>query len=186
MKPERARLRDGTEVLIRQIRPDDRFLLRLGFEGLSAQSRTARFLAPKVALSNAEVAYFTEVDHVDHEALVAADPGEERGLGVARYVRSDDDPRRAEMAVVVVDELQGTGLATLLLEHLARRARRAGILHFDARVLPSNRRMVELARKLWQVERVRTRRGVTEISLSLERPRWWRRLFPGRTMSRLW
>jgi GNAT superfamily N-acetyltransferase len=167
MKPERVVLGDGRTVLIRSIRPEDGPLLRLGFESLSAGSRTARFLAPKAALSDAEVAYLTGVDHRDHEALVAADPEETRGLGVARYIRQVGDRRRAEFAVVVVDDLQGSGLAGILLDRLAYRARRAGISHFDAYVLPENRRMLDLARRMWRVERERTVRGVTWISLSL-------------------
>jgi GNAT superfamily N-acetyltransferase len=167
MKPERVVLHDGREAVIRSIRPDDAGLLRLGFESLSSQSRTARFLAPKAALSDAEVAYFTDVNHVDHEALVAADAAETRGFGVARYIRDSQDPTRAEFAVVVVDDLQGGGLAPILLDRLARRARAAGITHFDAHVLPENRRMLDLARQMWQVEREKTVRGLTQISLRI-------------------
>ncbi len=180
MKPERVTLRDGTSAQVRQIRPDDAGLLRLGFEGLSDGSRTARFLANKSALTEEEIAYFTEVDHVDHEALVASDLAEERGFGVARYIRSADDPSRAEFAVVVVDDMQGSGLAPLLLKRLAQRARRAGVRHFEAHVLPSNRRMLDLAGRLWPVEQVSTEPGVTHISLSIvpERP-WWKRVLRG-------
>lgn len=167
MKPERVVLHDGREAVIRSIRPEDAELLRLGFEELSAQSRTARFLAPKAALSDAEIAYFTVVDHVDHEALAAADPAETRGFGVARYIRHPEDATRAEFAVVVADDLRGSGLAPVLLDRLARRARKAGITRFDAYVLPENRRMLELARQMWRVEQERTVRGVTQISLSI-------------------
>jgi GNAT superfamily N-acetyltransferase len=175
MPPERVVLRDGRVAQIRQIRPQDASLLRLGFESLSEGSRTARFLAHKSALTDEEIAYFTDVDHVDHEALVASDPAEERGFGVARYVRSADDPARAEFAVVVVDDLQGSGLAAALLRRLARRARKAGIRRFEAYVLPSNRRMLELVRRMWQVEEVQAEPGVTHISVSIAEPPRWKR-----------
>lgn len=176
--PECVVLREGTVVQIRQIQPEDASLLRLGFESLSDGSRTARFLAHKSALTDDEIAYFTDVDHVDHEALVASDPAEERGFGVARYIRSAEDPSRAEFAVVVVDDVQGSGLAPILLERLAQRARRAGIRHFEAHVLPSNRRMLDLARRMWPVEEIRTEQGVTHMSLSIEQRRWWGRFLP--------
>ena len=47
----------------------------LGFHRLSPESRQSRFLTGKPSLTPAEVHYFTEVDHHDHEALVAVDPG---------------------------------------------------------------------------------------------------------------
>lgn len=178
MKPERVVLHNGREAVIRQIRPQDGVLLRLGFESMSDGSRVARFLTQKSALSDDEIAYFTEVDHVDHEALVAADPAEERGFGVARYIRSADDPDRAEFAVAVVDDMQGSGLAALLLDRLARSARRAGITHFEAHVLPSNRRMLDLAKHMWTIEQVRTEPGITHMSLSIAPRRWWRRFLP--------
>lgn len=181
MKPERVVLRDGTAAQIRQIRPEDARLLRLGFESLSEGSRTARFLAPKSALTDDEIAYFTEVDHVDHEALVASDPDEERGFGVARYIRSAEDPGRAEFAVVVVDDMQGSGLASILLERLAQRARRVGVSHFEAHVLPSNRRMLDLAKRMWRVEEVQSEPGVTHIALSLgQKEPWWKRVLSRR------
>jgi GNAT superfamily N-acetyltransferase len=176
MRPERVVLRDGRQAVVRQIRPEDASLLRTGFESLSEGSRTARFLAPKAALTDAEVAYFTDVDHRDHEALVASDVAGTRGLGVARYIRHSEDPHRAEFAVVVVDDFQGSGLASALLERLAGRARRNGIIHFEAYVLPQNRRMLELARRMWTVEQVTSHPGVTQISLFIGRPPWWRRL----------
>src|SRR5215467_10937951 len=97
-------LRDGSKVVIRQVQPADAPLLADGFARLSDRSRRMRFLARKDQLSGAEVRYFTELDHRDHEALGAVSQADGRGVGVARYVRDADDPQTAELAITVVDE----------------------------------------------------------------------------------
>jgi GNAT superfamily N-acetyltransferase len=70
-------------------------------------------LSPTAHLSARQLAYLTEVDHRDHEALVAIEPSSRDGLGVARYVRSRENPREAEFAVAVADDWQRRGLGTL-------------------------------------------------------------------------
>jgi hypothetical protein len=64
-------LRDGSHVLVRQVQSADAPLLADGFARLSADSRWMRFLTPKKGLSPAELSYFTDLDHHDHEALGA-------------------------------------------------------------------------------------------------------------------
>ena len=133
----RPLLRDGSKVLIRQVRSADAPLLADGFARLSARSRQMRFLTPKKELSPAELRYFTDVDHHDHEALGALDHADGRGVGIARYVRDADDPQAAEIAVTIVDDWQGRGLGTELLAQLSGRARE-GIRRFTALVAADN------------------------------------------------
>ena len=133
------RLRNGTEVLIRPIRADDKALLVRGMASLSPRSARLRFLAPKNHLTVAELRYLTEVDHVDHYALVAVladDPSAMAGVG--RWVRDAEHPERAEVAVVVGDCYQGQGLGTTLGIALADGARALGVGHFTATMLPEN------------------------------------------------
>src|SRR6476469_5677670 len=127
-----ATLRDGSTVLIRQVRGTDAPLLADGFARLTARSRHLRFLGPKKMLSAAELRYLTQVDHHDHEAIGALSPAEGRGVGVARYIRDADDPRAAEIAVTIVDDWQGRGLGAELLARLSDRARQEGIRRFTA------------------------------------------------------
>src|SRR5689334_9868774 len=114
-----ARLSDGRRVHLRWIRPEDASLLRDGFARLSDASRRNRFFVALKALPDDVVRYFTEVDGVDHAALIALsvpeNGGAEKGLGVARFVRLKDRPTAAEVAVSVVDECQKLGLGSLLL-----------------------------------------------------------------------
>jgi len=141
-------LRDGSAVLIRQVRRTDAPLLADGFARLGAASRQMRFLGVKKDLSAAELRYFTDVDHHDHEALGALDLAAGRGVGIARYIRDADDPQAAELAVTVVDDWQGRGLGAELLSCLSDRARQAGIHRLTALVAAENVAMAGLARKL--------------------------------------
>jgi len=160
-------LPDAGSLLIRPISPDDGAALVEGFNRLSDQSRYRRFLSPHARLSTAEVRYFTEVDHHDHEALVALDPNTGTGVGVARYVRSAEDPHSAEIAIAVVDDLQRRGVGTRLASALADRAREEGINVFTGLVLADNELMLNLAGELGQVRVLHRERGTVEIAVEL-------------------
>jgi RimJ/RimL family protein N-acetyltransferase len=139
-------LRDGSTVLIRQVHSADAPLLADGFARLSPRSRQLRFLTRKNQLSSAELRYLTDVDHHDHEALVALNPADGRGVGIARYIRHADDPHAAEIAVTVVDDWQGRGLGSELVTRLSGRARSEGIHRFTALVAEDNTAVARMLR----------------------------------------
>jgi len=141
-------LRDGSAVLIRQVQSADTPLLADGFARLSAQSRHLRFLTIKKELSPAELRYFTDVDHHDHEALGALDHADGRGVGIARYIRDAQDPHAAEIAITIVDDWQGRGLGTELLSQLTDRAQQEGIRCFTALVAEDNKAIAGLLRNV--------------------------------------
>ena len=161
------RLRDGHEILIRPIRPDDREELAAGVHRLSPESRYRRFFTPTSELRAAELSYLTDVDHHDHEALVAVDPPTGHGVGVARFVRSPDDLERAEVAVAVADSWQGRGVATALLHRLTERAREEGVRCFTAEILAQNRPMLELIDDLGTVSVTHRDHGSVEVEVEL-------------------
>src|SRR6201987_2469367 len=161
-------LRDGSTVLIRQVRGTDAPLLADGFARLSPQPRRLRFLAPKTALSAAELRYFTEVDHHDHEAIGALSAADGRGVGIARYVRDTDDPQAAEIAVTIIDDWQGRGLGTELLARLSDRARPEGVRRLTARTDVSNVAVAALLRNAGS-HLVRRGRGTVEYEITLTR-----------------
>jgi RimJ/RimL family protein N-acetyltransferase len=161
-----ATLRDGSTVLIRQVRRTDAPLLADGFARLSARSRRMRFLSTKTTLSASELRYFTDVDHHDHEALGALSPADGRGVGIARYIRDPGDPGAAEIAVTIADDWQGRGLGTELLARLSDRARLAGIGRFTATVSADN---VAMPRLLWKMgaELTGRSRGTVDYEVAL-------------------
>jgi len=140
---EEHTLRDGTHVVLRHIEPTDRDELQHGFEELSAESRAFRFLHPLKRLTPEDLRYLTEVDGRDHVAIVAVD-SHNHGLGVARFIRDEADPKVAEAAITVTDAAQGHGLGSLLGVTLARAARERGIERFRGAILPQNLRVREL------------------------------------------
>ena len=168
MADEDVTLRDGSRVLVRPVRPDDKPLFTAAWEGFGPESRYRRFMGPKGRLSSKELAYFTEIDHVDHEAIGARDAETGEGAGVARYVRLREDPGTAEAAVAVVDAWQHRGLGGELLRRLARRARENGIERFHASLFAFNDAMLGLFEELGEV-RVR-RAGNAQLEIDVELP----------------
>ena len=161
------RLRDGAQIEIRPISPDDREELAAGMRRLSPESRYRRFFTPTSELSEAQLTYLTEVDHHDHEALVAIEPGTEHGIGVARFVRSPADAETAEVAVAVADFWQGRGVATALLDRLAERARAEGVRRFSADILAENRPMLELIGELGDAHVIERDQGTVTVVVEL-------------------
>jgi len=137
-------LKDGTAMLVRPILPDDKEVLVEGFAHLSPQSRFRRFLGYMDKLRAPLLRYLTEIDYVDHFAWVGFDADKQTGIGVARYVRMRDEPTAAEAAIVVIDEYQGRGAGTLLLQLLGATALAKGITHFVGEALAENQPIREL------------------------------------------
>ena len=165
-----AVLRDGTRVLLRPIRPEDKDRIRRGLDLLSPRSRYLRFQHVVDRLSEDQLRYLTEVDHHDHEAWVALDEDEPAapGMGVARYVRLAEDPTVAEAALTVLDDYQGRGLGTLLLAVIGERAIRNGVRTFRNYVLAENRSMLDVFEQLGATVRAEPY-GLMVVDLPLPR-----------------
>jgi GNAT superfamily N-acetyltransferase len=140
-------LRDGSTLQVRPIEPGDKEALQRGVEGLSAESRYKRFLTAAPRLSESQLRYLTEVDHHDHEALVAM-TGDGDPTAVGRFVRLAGEPDAAEVAVAVNDAWHGRGVGTGLLKLLAARAREVGVASFTATALAENHAVIELLEEL--------------------------------------
>ena len=148
---EEVLLNDGKHATLRLVQPSDHDLWIDGFSRLSDQSRHNRFCAAKKRLTEKEIQYFTNVDHENHFAILALtynEDGKEIGLGVTRFIRSKDDPRRAEPAITITDDAQSRGLGTLLSRRLAMAAKERGIEYFDSSVLGSNTKVIHLIKEV--------------------------------------
>jgi ribosomal protein S18 acetylase RimI-like enzyme len=167
---EHAVLPDGTPVRLRLIRPEDKERLREGFNRLSAESRYARFLAPKTSLSDDELRYLCEVDHENHLAITAvedaAPPAEPAGLGIARFIRLAD-PTTAEAAIAVADQAQHRGLGKLLFLRLVAAAAERGVERFRCEVLGSNTGMAGLLAQISPDRTIEVGGGVMSIEIAL-------------------
>ena len=142
-------LNDGTDIIIRPIRPEDAEIEQAFIRGLSPESRYFRFMNSIHELSLEMLVRFTQIDYHNEMALVAINPavdGEEE-IGVARYL-TNPDKKTCEFAIVVSDKWQGKGIARLLMQKLIEIARNRSLEVMEGQVLANNYRMLELMTSL--------------------------------------
>jgi RimJ/RimL family protein N-acetyltransferase len=121
----------AARVLVRLLKPSDRDLIERVFEGLSPRSRLLRFLAPMPRLPRRTLDALAAVDDTRHVAWIAL--ADDEPVGVVRWVRDRTDPKRAEIAVEVVDAHQGRGIGRSLVDAALAGAAERGVerLTFD-------------------------------------------------------
>lgn len=169
-------LEDGTQVTIREVGRADREALVAGFERLSAESRLHRFFSAMPQLPSDVIDYLTDIDQDQHVAVGVFDPARPSdvggadglGVGVGRYLVSTDDPTRAEAAVAVIDEYQGRGIGTLILDTLVVVARERGVAAFTAHVMPDNDGMSAILRGMGA--RNASEANVRELTFEIDVP----------------
>jgi acetyltransferase len=146
----RWQLPDGTDVLVRPIRPEDAEIEQDFVQNLSAESRYFRFMQSMDKLTPMMLARFTQIDYDREMALVAVvneGSPEERMLGVARYV-SNPDRQSCEFALTVADADQQRGIGRQLMLRLMNIAKDRGIEIMEGEVLSHNSKMLRLCEKL--------------------------------------
>ncbi len=143
-----VKLRDGTRVLLRPIKPEDADLWVQLYESLSSMSKYYRFFTSHQKPSEKLIKMYTQIDYVTNFALVAItkQDGKERMIGVARYVLDPPKipPENAELAVVVSDEWQSKGLGTHLLIYLLEIMVKRKIKKVHGDVFLENQAMLKL------------------------------------------
>ena len=134
-----------------QIRPvtaaDADRLVDLHFR-CSDEARYFRFHAAKPRLRAAEAGWLAAVDGETRVALAATvvEDGEERIVADARFDLVGDGD--AEAALLIRDDLAGRGLGRLLLDRLLELAAGLGVRRMVFDILPENRAMLALARRV--------------------------------------
>jgi len=145
--PCEVRLRSGDTVRIRPVRSADAAELQRAFALLSEESRYRRFMSGTTRLTDRQAAYFTEVDHIHHEAYVAHSTYDASYIiGVARFVRYPEAPDDADLAITVADSWGGRGLATVLVRMVTERAIEVGVKRFRAEMMADNQPVLRLLR----------------------------------------
>jgi RimJ/RimL family protein N-acetyltransferase len=161
------RLRNGDAVQIRALQPGDRTEMLAAIGRSSRQTLYRRFFAPKQTFSEREVAFFLNVDFINHVALVAvlAEGGRQVIAGGARYIVTE--PGSAELAFVVDDPHQKLGVATHLITHLIVIARATALQRLVAEVLPENVPMLKVFERCGLAMETRRDRGIVHVTLAL-------------------
>jgi RimJ/RimL family protein N-acetyltransferase len=136
-------LRDGRRLEIRALTHDDRTDLIAAVARTSAESLRRRFFVPKTRFTDREMDFFSNVDFVNHVALVAVIEDDQTAIvGGGRYIVVR--PGEAEIALAIVDHYQGRGIGTALIRHLVAIARAAGLTRLIAEVLAENLPMLRV------------------------------------------
>jgi RimJ/RimL family protein N-acetyltransferase len=160
-------LRNGRQVEIRALRPDDRADLVAAVGRASAQSLYRRFFGVRHSFTERELAFFLDIDFIDHVALVAVveEGGRPMIVGTGRYIIVQ--PGKAEVAFAVVDQNQGQGIGAALMRHLAAVARSAGLHELIAEVLSDNTPMLSVFEKCGFGLSTKRESGVVHVALRL-------------------
>jgi len=161
------KLRNGEQIEIRALTPQDRDDLMAAVDRTSSESLYRRFFAVRRHFSETEESFYLKVDFVSHVALVALanENGRPIIVGGGRYVVGE--PGQAEVAFTVVDKHQGQGVGAALLRHLAIIARQAGLRELVAYVLPENRAMLKVFEKSGLKYNAKRESGSVYVKLAL-------------------
>ncbi|WP_435300225.1 GNAT family N-acetyltransferase [Timonella sp. A28] len=162
-------LRDGTPVHVRPIRPSDKDALQAFHVAQSERSIYFRFFSAMERLSEKDLSRFTETDNTDRVALIATltrHHAAEAIVGVARFDRIAPD--EAEVAFNISDTLQGRGLGSVLLEHVAAAAREVGVRKFYAEVLPQNGKMLSVFKEAGYQQAQTVDDGIVTVTVDLD------------------
>ena len=165
------RLRDGTSVTVRTIRPEDSKGILDAFGGLDRESIYTRFFTYKKNLTDAELRQLTDIDFEHVVALVAMTRSGkgEKLIGGGRYCSEAplQTSRSAELAFITADEYRGCGIAGLVLRHLVKIGRDQGLLQFEADVLAQNQAMLAVLNRSGLTLKQRREANVVHVCLSL-------------------
>ena len=142
-------LADGTDILIRPIRPEDASIETAFIARLSAEAKYFRFMRALHELTPEMLVRFTQIDYDKEMALIAVtrEANEEKEIAVARYI-SNPDGASCEFAIVVADEWTKKGIGSQLLRKLMDVAKTRGLHTMEGEVLSDNRPMLDMARSL--------------------------------------
>ncbi|MEM4188690.1 MAG: GNAT family N-acetyltransferase, partial [Candidatus Hadarchaeum sp.] len=143
------RLKDGTEVLLRPIRPEDEKIEYEFIKGLSEETSRFRFFRIIKELSHEDLVRFCNIDYDREMAIIAeiTEGGVKKEIGVARLI-TEPGKKRGEFAIVLADKYQGKGLGTKLMDMLIEIAQEKGLESIYGIIMRENKKMIRLAQKM--------------------------------------
>jgi acetyltransferase len=144
----RWHLRNGTEVLLRPIKPEDEPLEHEMFTTLSEATLRERFYYPIKNITHEMHARFCNIDYDREMAIVAEtrEKGKKRIIGISSFV-IEPDSRQCEFSIIIHDDYQGQGLAAKLVDIIIGIADEKGLEEFYGYIEPKNHKMVNLTAK---------------------------------------
>lgn len=168
-------LNDGTDIVIRPIRPEDAEMEAEFVRNLSNEAKYFRFMNALQELSQEMLVRLTQIDYYNEMALIAVRPHaagpddvSEEQIGVVRYT-TNLDQKSCEFALVVADAWQGRGIGHQMMQKLMEIARDRGLERMDGQVLSSNARMLNLMKSLgFRIEHDPEDSAVKRVEIGLQ------------------
>lgn len=144
-----VRLRDGTDVRLRPIRPEDEPQWRAMLGRCSKESLWSRFHMLFQEATHEMATRFCFLDYDREVALVAEveSAGEKTIVGIGRLA-GDADHRTAEFALLIEDRWQNRGLGSQIAQHCLSIAKPWGVQTVVAETTSNEPRMVAILRRL--------------------------------------
>jgi acetyltransferase len=143
------RMRDGTEVLLRPIEPEDEPLEHEMLTTLSEETLRGRFFQVIKNITHEMLIRYCNIDY-DREMAIVGEvrEGEKRRIiGIGRLI-SEPDFKKGEFAVVVHDDYQGKGLGYKLVDLLIGIGHEKGLEKIYGIVLTDNKAMLTICHEL--------------------------------------
>jgi acetyltransferase len=142
-------LKNGKEVLLRPIKPEDEPMWLEMFQSLSEESIRYRFFQMLKDTPHEVRVRYCNIDYDREIALVAeiVEDGKRKILGVSRLIIESDE-KSGEMAFLVSDYWQGLGLGTKMVDYVLDIAKEKGIDKVNAIILQDNYRALSLTKKM--------------------------------------
>lgn len=160
----------GEWLLIRPIRPSDAKAHREFAARLSSEDLRFRFFTGVNALSDAEIAHFTSVDHITETAIIAVREGNAETVGVARLACLPQS-RDGEFAIIVQPDMKRKGLGSYLMHRLIDWALSHGLSRIKGEVLAENAEMLKFSSRLgFTLHREAEAPDLVEVQLVLDPP----------------
>jgi acyl-CoA hydrolase len=162
----RRTFKNGIEIKFRAIRPSDEEGMRRLFYRFSDEAVYYRYFSYVKTMPHARMQGYVNVDCAQSISIVglAGEPGQERIIAEARYIRDPTGPY-ANVAFVVDEKYQGLGVAAFLYQMLIRVAKKRGIQGFTAEVLASNKAMMKVFEKGELPVKAKLEQGVFELTI---------------------
>ena len=166
------RLKDGTEVILRPIRPEDEPMELEFIKGLSRETSRFRFFQIIKDLPHDALVRFCNIDYDREMAFIAETTDTDTNriprrieIGVSRLIL-DPNMKRGEFAVVIADKYQGKGLGTKLVDMLIEVAREKNVEAMYGVVMSENMAMIRLCEKLGFTTRREQDNVLAELKLN--------------------
>ena len=162
------KLLDGTEVILRPIRPEDEPLEHELLSNLSEETLRTRFFSIIKDITHEMLIRFCNIDYDREMAIVAElkEGNKKRIIGIGRLI-IEPDLRSGEYAVLVHDAYQGKGLGYKLVDVIIGIAQDKELEEIHGTVLTENEKMLRVARKLGFTTKIQPD-GITEVKLVLK------------------